>query len=345
MPALLRYNRGVNDLFHDVAPRPMRVILLGASGTIGQATLAALLARGHEVVCFMRPPQRPVSGPSAPELAGASVRYGVISDAESVTRWGFQSQSFDAVVSCMASRSGLPQDAWAVDHEAHRHVLDAALRAGVQHFVLLSAICVQKPRLAFQHAKLAFEQALIESGMAYSIVRPTAYFKSLSGQIQRVREGKPFWVFGDGRQTACKPIADEDLADYLAQCLTDPARRNQILPIGGPGPAITPLQQAEELFRLLDRPAHIRHMPLGLFQAMVGVLSWLARWVPSLRDKAEFARIGLYYASESMLVLDPSTGRYNEAATPSHGQRSLFDFYQRVITQHTQVDLGDHAVF
>jgi divinyl chlorophyllide a 8-vinyl-reductase len=160
-----------------------------------------------------------------------------------------------------------------------------------------------------------------------------------------VREGKPFWVFGDGRQTACKPIADEDLADYLAQCLTDPARRNQILPIGGPGPAITPLQQAEELFRLLDRPAHIRHMPLGLFQAMVGVLSWLARWVPSLRDKAEFARIGLYYASESMLVLDPSTGRYDEAATPSHGQRSLFDFYQRVITQHTQVDLGDHAVF
>lgn len=28
------------------------------------------------------------------------------------------------------------------------------------HFVLLSAICVQKPRLAFQQAKLAFEQTL-----------------------------------------------------------------------------------------------------------------------------------------------------------------------------------------
>jgi divinyl chlorophyllide a 8-vinyl-reductase len=52
--------------------------------------------------------------------------------------------------------------------------------------VLLSAICVQKPELAFQHAKLAFERALIDSGLAYTIVRPTAFFKSLSGQVDRV---------------------------------------------------------------------------------------------------------------------------------------------------------------
>ena len=37
--------------------------------------------------------------------------------------------------------------------------------AGVSQVVLLSAICVQKPLLAFQHAKLAFEKALIESGL------------------------------------------------------------------------------------------------------------------------------------------------------------------------------------
>ena len=83
--------------------------------------------------------------------------------------------------------------------------------AGVAHFVLLSAICAQKPMLAFQHAKLAFEESLISSGLGYSIVRPTAFFKSLSGQVERVRNGKPFLVFGDGRLTACKPISDADL--------------------------------------------------------------------------------------------------------------------------------------
>ena len=38
--------------------------------------------------------------------------------------------------------------------------------------MLLSAICVQKPRLAFQHAKLAFKKQLIQSGLTYSIARP-----------------------------------------------------------------------------------------------------------------------------------------------------------------------------
>jgi hypothetical protein len=38
--------------------------------------------------------------------------------------------------------------------------LHTAQAAGVKHFVLLSAICVQKPLLVFQQAKLAFENAL-----------------------------------------------------------------------------------------------------------------------------------------------------------------------------------------
>jgi hypothetical protein len=52
--------------------------------------------------------------------------------------------------------------------------------------VLLSAICVQKPTLEFQRAKLAFEAKLQEAGdITYSIVRPTAFFKSLAGQVGR----------------------------------------------------------------------------------------------------------------------------------------------------------------
>lgn len=50
--------------------------------------------------------------------------------------------------------------------------------------MLLSAICVQKPLLEFQRAKLKFEKELVEAGdINYSIVRPTAFFKSLAGQV------------------------------------------------------------------------------------------------------------------------------------------------------------------
>ncbi len=94
----------------------------------------------------------------------------------------FRGERFDALVSCLASRNGTARDAWAIDHRAHQLALAAAQQVGVGQVVLLSAICVQKPLLAFQQAKLAFERELMVSGLTYSIVRPTAFFKSLSGR-------------------------------------------------------------------------------------------------------------------------------------------------------------------
>ncbi len=323
--------------------------MLGATGTIGRATVRALVARGHEVVCFIRPRRsgRGVTSDESREepLAGATIRHGDVGDPASLARDGFQSEHFDALVSCMASRTGTPKDAWAIDHQAHVNALRAAQQAGVTQVVLLSAICVQKPLLAFQHAKLAFEKTLIESGVTYSIVRATAFFKSLSGQIDRVRGGKPFLVFGDGTLTACKPISDDDLGAYLADCLDDTTRHNRILPIGGPGPAITPRQQAEHLFALLGQTPRIRQVPVKLLDVIIGVLGTLGRVVPALAEKAELARIGRYYATESMLVLDPTTGRYDARATPTAGTETLFEYYAQLVRGGAGPERGDHAVF
>jgi divinyl chlorophyllide a 8-vinyl-reductase len=278
-------------------------------------------------------------------LAGATVRWADATDAVSLSRDGFANEPFDAVVSCMASRTGSPNDAWRVDHQAHMVALQAAQAAGVKHFVLLSAICVQKPLLVFQQAKLAFESALIASGLVYSIVRPTAFFKSLSGQLQRVKDGKPFLLFGDGKLTACKPISDDDLGDYLAGCLDDESRHNHILPIGGPGPAITPLQQGEHLFKLLGLKPRFKNVPVGFLDLIIGVLSWVGNIWPRAADKAELAKIGRYYATESMLVWDAASGRYDAEATPSHGTQTLFEAYEVWVKGGGVPVRGDHAVF
>ena len=303
-----------------------RICLLGATGTIGRATLKALLQRGHEVVCFVR-----VHPDGAPVIDDASFRVVDMADAACIARDGFRGEQFDAVLSCMASRTGVPRDAWAVDYQAHMHVLAAAREAGLGHFILLSAICVQKPLLAFQQAKLAFEAALRESGLTYSIVRPTAFFKSLSGQVERVKRGRPFLMFGDGGLTACKPISNADLAAFLADCLVDEGRWNRILPIGGPGKAITPRQQGEALFAMLGRPPRFRQVPVAFLDGVIGVLRAGAMVAPSLAAKAELAKIGRYYATESMLVLDPETGRYDADATPSTGTETLLDFYRELV--------------
>lgn len=311
---------------------PKRIFLTGATGTAGRATLEALRHAGHEVVCFMR----------APADLGVEVRVG---NAATLEREGLRGERFDAVVSCIASRSGTPKDAWAVDHDANFALLRAAQAAGVPEFVLLSAICVQKPLLEFQRAKLAFEAKLMASGLTYSIVRPTAFFKSLSGQLDRVRGGKPFLVFGDGRLTACKPISDRDLGVFIAGCIGNSARANMVLPIGGPGPAITPMDQAEALFALLGKPVKVKRVPVVMMDVIRSVLHLLGKVSPKMADKAELVGIGLYYATESMLVWDDVHGIYDADATPETGADTLFAFYETLIVEDRGVALGDHSVF
>jgi len=308
---------------------------------------------GHLVTRLTRemPSQQPASPAQAKKKADSGVDENArlipanVLDPQSLQKNVFESCTFDAVVSCMASRSGMSDDAWAIDYQAHSNVLKAAKSAGVKHMVLLSAICVQKPRLEFQHAKLAFEKELIESGLMYSIVRPTAFFKSLSGQVERVRNGKPFVVFGDGTLTSCKPISDEDLGSYMAQCIIEPRLQNEVLPIGGPGHAITLREQGDLLFSLTGQPPRFKQVPVGLISGIQTVLQHLGRFSETCANKAELAAIGHYYATESMLVLNKHTGLYDADLTPSTGSQTLADHYAALIEGSVSNDRGQHTVF
>ncbi|WP_375279382.1 NAD(P)H-binding protein [Pseudooctadecabacter sp.] len=313
------------------------VLLFGATGTIGRATAKALRDAGHSVCCVVREGAKTAGLPETATIWPAMSPTGAPQfDAADIA-------AFDVVVSCLASRTGAPKDAWRVDHDANAAILDRAQAAGIAHFVLLSAICVQKPKLAFQSAKLAFEEKLMASGLTYSIVRPTAFFKSLSGQVARVQAGKPFLLFGDGALTACKPISDADLGRYLTRCLDDRALHNKVLPIGGPGQAITPRQQGQLLFDLTGQPPKFRALPVWVMDGIIGILKLGGRLAPPLRAKAELAQIGRYYATESMLVWTGET--YDADATPSFGSDTLADHYRAMIAGDVAADLGDHAVF
>ena len=326
-----------------------RVLLAGATGYIGRAVAHELVRRHYEVVAIVREAGagKTVRNLEAlrAQLPGCDVRVASVSEPAQLAA-ALKDVTIDAAVSCIASRNGAPADAWRVDCDANRNLLAAAQRAGASHFVLLSAICVQRPRLAFQHAKLAFEAALKESGITYSIVRPTAFFKSLAGQVDRVQAGRPFLVFGDGCATACKPISEADLASFIVNCLEEPALANRILPVGGPGPALTPRAQGELLCTLAGRPTRIRQVSPKLFDAAIAVLAPLSRIIPSLEAKAEFARIGRYYATESMLVWDEAAQAYDAEATPSYGSETLKDYYARVLREGlVGQELGEQKLF
>lgn len=270
--------------------KDVRVLVVGATGYIGKFVVKELVKRGYNVVAFARE-KSGVGGKKSmddtrAELEGADVRFGDVTDVASLERVAF-ADPVDVVVSCLASRTGGIKDSQLIDYQATSNTLAAARRKGASHFVLLSAICVQKPLLEFQRAKLKFEEELQAAGdITYSIVRPTAFFKSLAGQVQLVKEGKPYVMFGDGTLAACKPISERDLASYIADCIDKPELRNKVLPIGGPGDALTARDQANLLFRIAGVRVNYFPVPVALMDGIISIFDFLASKFPQLEVSA-----------------------------------------------------------
>ena len=340
-------------LRHDFWSRPpeeVRVVVFGATGYVGRFVVRELVSRGYQVVAFTRERSgiggRQDRDQAIADFPGAEVCFGDVTDPQSIAAAAFH-QPADVVVSCLASRTGGRQDSWAIDHDATLNTYREGRRAGAAHYVLLSAICVQKPELDSYKSKLAFEAVLRDDAeISHSIVRPTAFFKSLAGQVESCRKGAPYVMFAEGELARCKPISEQDLARFMADCIQDESKRNQVLPIGGPGPALSAREQGNMLFRALGRAPRLLSVPIAFMNGPIAVLEGLSRVVPSLQDTAEFGRIGRYYACESMLVWDHEAGRYDADATPSYGEDTLEQFFERVVRDGMAgQELGDAALF
>jgi divinyl chlorophyllide a 8-vinyl-reductase len=317
----------------------MRVLLAGATGYIGQAVLRELVAQGHEVVALVRHGRQLTTHAQDPVTR---IEVSLTDDAD----WDQQVPPVDGVISCLASRSGAPRDARQVEFEANRKLLEYAERVAARHFVLLSAICVQMPRLAFQREKLKFEALLAESSMPATIIRATAFFRSLVGQVERVRAGKPFLLFSSGNTTACKPISDRDLARFMVSKLASPPLSTAVLPIGGPGPALTPQDQGRLLCETLGQPFRTTSLPPEMFDWIRWLISPLALVSQRIRDRVEFLRIAKFYATESMLCWDATAERYDAEATPEFGDDTLQAFYAGLASGEIALpERGEHSLF
>jgi divinyl chlorophyllide a 8-vinyl-reductase len=327
-----------------------KVLVVGGTGYIGKFVVRELCAQGYDVTALVRE-KSGIGGKTGADEAkalfpDATVTFGSVADCDSI-RGATSGVKYDVVVSCLASRTGGIKDSWDIDYQATKNVLDVSREFGAKHFVLLSAICVQKPLLTFQAAKLKFEQELAAcTDISHSIVRPTAFFKSLAGQVESVQKGGPYVMFGDGQLASCKPISERDLAKYMAECIRDSSLENKVLPIGGPGEAMSALQQGTMLFEILDMEPKFVKVPIEVMDGVIKVLDTFAGFFANMRDAAEFGKIGRYYAAESMLVMDPETEQYDAAATPSYGTDTLEAFFKKVSVEGLAgQELGDQAVF
>ncbi len=312
-----------------------RVLLVGATGYIGRHVANRLVKQGYKPVC----PLRSINPKFAQQMKLSPEQTPIwdLKNKSSVNNVFARYPDLCAIISCVASRTGGIRDSWLVDFELNMNILTEAKSFNINNFVLLSAICVQKPMLNFQWAKLTFENKLQSSGLDYTIVRPTAFFKSLAGQIKRVQNGKKFILFDDGTQTSTKPISERDLAFFLVQCINNKNRKNKILSIGGPGPVRTQKDLGDIIFKLLNKSPKYFHMPSNVFKILATLISPLGLISTKMRDKAEFLRIAHYYATESMLFWNEKIKQYSPEETIEVGKDTIENFYKSIIENDTQL--------
>jgi NADH dehydrogenase len=115
-------------------------------------------------------------------------------------------------------------------------LFDAAKRAGVERIVHTSITNPsQDSPLEYFSGKARLERALIESGMAYAILRPTVIFGKEDVLINNIawtlRRLPIFGVFGDGKYRL-QPIYVEDFAKLAVE--QGASRENKIIDAIGP---------------------------------------------------------------------------------------------------------------
>ncbi|WP_112489478.1 SDR family oxidoreductase [Streptomyces bacillaris] len=206
------------------------ILVTGATGNTGSALVTELQTSGAG----------PLRGLTR-DPARAMFPEGVEAVAGDLTRTDSLEPVLEGVRSLfLVSRMGPDAD-----------ILDAAVRAGVEHVVLVSSITVQThPHLGPAGENSAVERLLKDSGMAWTILRPTQFASNALWWAETIRK----------RETVRAPYADTglptihpgDIASAARVALTEPGHREQTYALTGPE-KITARQQVETIAAVLGR--------------------------------------------------------------------------------------------
>lgn len=275
----------------------MTVLVTGATGFIGPHVAHALRARELSVRALVRDPSRG----SRLTAWGVELAVGDVTDPASLAA---ACTGVDTVVHLVAIIKGRPEEFERVMSQGTRNVVAAAREAGVRRFILASALGVDertKDAVPYFAAKWEMERAVKESGLEHVIFRPSFVFGRDGGVLPtfvRVARFAPVTpIIGPGTQRM-QPIWVEDLAEYYARAVSEPAVAGRTFEVGGPD-VVTWNEFWERLKRTIGSRRPSIHMPFGLMRAQAALTERLPG-APVTRDQLTMLALG------DNVVTDPS---------------------------------------
>jgi len=238
-------------------------LIVGATGLVGGEICRRLAADRKPVRALVRP-AGDASRIDELRAAGAELATGDLKDPASIQAACAGATAVLSTASSVLSRQ--PGDTIdGVDRIGQLQLIEAAAAAGVKHFVYASFSPMAED-FALQRAKREVEQALISSGMAYTILRPTFFMEIwLSPALGFDVAARRARIYGAG-ENPISWISFPNVAEFAVRSLDTPTARNATFTLGGPE-AIAPLQVVRIFEELGGAPFTVEYVLESVLRA------------------------------------------------------------------------------
>jgi NADH dehydrogenase len=233
-------------------------LVVGSTGIVGRGVAAHLRAAGKPVRALVRPGVAPSRTQPLVD-AGATLVEGDLKDPASLRRACDGAATVISTASATISK-GAGDTIETVDRDGQLRLIGAAREAGVRHVIYVSFSGNITGDFPLHAAKRAVEAALRNSGLTYTIVRPSYFMEVwLSPHAGFDPVGGMVRIYGTGDRPVSM-ISAADVARYVAGCVDNPAVHNQVIELGGPD-ALSCNHIVEQFERALGRDIERQYVP------------------------------------------------------------------------------------
>lgn len=254
------------------------ILVVGGTGFVGSAIVRELARRGKETAVLTRSASR-----ARQRLAGvADAREGDVRDPSTL---GAAMAGVDTVIGCQQfagfpmENPGKGQTFEEVDAKGTENAVEAAKAAGVERYVYLSgAGAAPDAKQHWFRAKWRAEEAVRNSGMKYTILRPSWIFGPDDAALNRFLNMSRFLPFvpllGNPGKQRVQPVFIDDVANVVAESLDSPAAENQTFEVGGPE-VLTMSEVVRTALEVQGRKRLLVAAPAPVMKAVASVAQFL----------------------------------------------------------------------
>jgi NAD(P)H dehydrogenase (quinone) len=223
------------------------ILVNGAAGKTGRAAITALVTRGQTVRALVHRDEQiePVKSLGAKEAIVGDMR-----DESTLRR---ATQGVRAVYHICPN---VNPDEITIGKEA----IAAAQNAEVERFVFHSVMHPQTEAMTHHWNKLRVEEALFESGLAYTILQPASYMQNVLASWQTIVE-RGVYAVPYSVEARMSMVDLEDVARAAALVLTEPGHVGATYELAGPE-VLAQTQVAEILSKHLKRPVRAEQIAI-----------------------------------------------------------------------------------